>query len=83
MKLGIHSLPPEQIIKNAKKGGNITKELGIGVHSLTTEERSKIMTETNKQKWMCLETGYVTNSGALTKYQRKRGIDTSKRKQIE
>jgi len=83
MKVGIHGLSSEEIIKNAKKGGNITKELGIGVHSLTTEERSKTMTKTNKQKWMCLETGYVTNSGALTKYQRKRGIDISKRKRVE
>jgi hypothetical protein len=38
--------------------------------------------KTNSQKWMCLETNYITTSGALTHYQRKRGIDTSKRKQI-
>jgi hypothetical protein len=35
--------------------------------------------KTNSQKWKCTETGYVSNAGALTKYQRARGIDTSKR----
>ena len=38
---------------------------------------------TNLQKWMCLKTGFITNPGNLTKYQRARGIDTSKRKRIE
>jgi hypothetical protein len=32
---------------------------------------------------MCSETGYITTSGPLSIYQRKRGIDTSKRKRIE
>lgn len=35
------------------------------------------------EKWMCLETGFITNPGNLTRYQRARGIDTSKRKRIE
>jgi hypothetical protein len=39
--------------------------------------------KTNSQKWMCLETGYITTSGPLTSYQNARGIDTSKRKRIE
>jgi hypothetical protein len=34
---------------------------------------------TSSQKWQCTETGYVSNAGVLTLYQRKRGIDTSKR----
>ena len=37
---------------------------------------------TSSQKWMCLKTGHVTNSGALTSWQRHRGIDTSLRKRI-
>ena len=36
----------------------------------------------NSQRWMCVETGYITTSGPLTCYQRKRGIDTSKRVRI-
>jgi hypothetical protein len=34
---------------------------------------------TSSQKWQCTETGYVSNAGVLTLYQRHRGIDTSKR----
>jgi hypothetical protein len=37
----------------------------------------------SSQQWMCLETGFITNSGALTHYQRKRKIDTTKRKRID
>jgi hypothetical protein len=36
----------------------------------------------SSQRWMCLETGFITNAGNLTQYQRKRNIDTSKRKRI-
>jgi hypothetical protein len=36
----------------------------------------------NNQKWQCTETGYITNPGALTAYQRKRGIDSTKRVRI-
>ena len=39
--------------------------------------------KTNTQKWMCLETGYITNSGALTMYQKAKGIDTTKRERLE
>lgn len=35
------------------------------------------------QKWKCLETGFVSNPGNLTKYQKKRGIDVSKRIRID
>jgi len=33
----------------------------------------------NSQKWMCLETGMISTIGPLTRYQRVRGIDTSKK----
>jgi hypothetical protein len=75
---GIHSLTIEEKRDIGKK----CYELGLGVHGLTFEERSnnskKSVGITNSQKWMCLETGFITNSGALTKYQQARGIDTSK-----
>jgi hypothetical protein len=53
-----------------------------GIFSQTKEERSKRTTQTNYQKWMCLETGFITNAGNLSQYQKARGIDTSKRKRI-
>lgn len=34
---------------------------------------------TSSQRWQCTETGYVSNPASLSRYQRKRGIDTSKR----
>ena len=68
LKKGIHGIPKKQRSENSRRGGKIGGKLG-----------SKIM---NSQKWMCMETGYITTSGPLTKYQRKRGIDTSKRVRI-
>jgi hypothetical protein len=82
-KKGVHSLSKEETIKNATKGGKKAKELGLGIHAQTKEERSKICTRNNYQKWMCLETGFVTNAGTLSRYQKARGIDTSKRIRIE
>jgi hypothetical protein len=90
MKVGIHALTPEETIENAKKGGNKAKELGLGVHARTKEQIFEDGRKggliggktTSAQKWECLETEFVTNAGNLTKYQRARGIDTSKRKRI-
>ena len=90
MKVGIHGLSPEETLKNAKKGGNKVKKLGVGIHGRSKEEiiehgrmgGLKGGKTTSSQKWMCLETGFVTNAGNLTKYQRARGIDTSKRKRV-
>ena len=77
MKVGIHARSKEQKIEDGKKG------YSNGLASMTKEERQKIVVKTNSQKWMCLETGYITTSGPLTLYQNKRGINTSKRKLIE
>jgi general stress protein YciG len=84
--IGIFSLTPEQKTENAKKGGKLTYELGIGIHSQTPEQRSeggkKGGAISANQKWKCLETGFITNAGNLTKYQRARGIDTSQRVRV-
>jgi hypothetical protein len=81
-KIGIHSLTKEQRIENGRK----TKELDIGVHARTKEQMSedgrKGSKVTNSQRWMCTETGYISNSGGLSRYQKARGIDTSKRVRI-
>jgi hypothetical protein len=84
--LGIHGITKEKRIEYSKKGGKIggnrAKELGIGIHAFTPQQKSEVAKKTNSQKWMCLETGYITTSGPLTKYQRARGIDTTKRVRI-
>ena len=87
LKIGAYGRTKEQMIEDGRKGGNISAkknyENGIGFASISKEQRKEIVAKTNSQKWMCLETGYITTSGPLTKYQRARGIDTSKRKRLE
>ena len=76
----------EELIEWGKNCGNKTKELGIGIHGIPKEERVKNARKggliggknTSSQKWICLKTGYITNAGALTTFQKHRGIDTSK-----
>jgi len=79
---------------SGKINGQISYKLGTGIFSLTAEQRkeankkgglnggSKGAKKTNSQRWMCLETGFITNSGSLSRYQKARGIDTFKRKRI-
>jgi hypothetical protein len=92
--VGIHGRTKEQMCEDSKKGVKKRKELGIGIHGLTPEQRSensrkggkrggKIGSKkTNSQKWMCTETGFISTPGPLTRYQKARGIDTSKRRRI-
>jgi hypothetical protein len=80
---GVHGRTPEKMIEDAKKGAKRAKELGVGVFGFSREELSKNAKKGASQKWMCLETGFTTNAGNLTKYQRAKGIDTSKRKRIK
>lgn len=70
--------------KGAKTGigGKKAKELGVGIFALSKEQRSENAKITNSQKWMCLETGFITHPATLSKYQKARNIDTSKRKRI-
>lgn len=72
----------EKLSKAGKKGSAKNKENKVGIFSLNKEQLSENAKKANSQKWMCLETGYITNAGALSTYQKKRGIDTSKRKRI-
>jgi hypothetical protein len=82
-KTGIFSLTKEQRIEISKKSGMKSKELGLGVHGRTKEEMTEHGKKSSSQKWMCLETGYVTNAGALSTYQKHRNIDTSRRIRVE
>jgi len=81
-KTGIFSIEPEQHSQNSKKGGTKTKELGVGIFAIPPEKVQERNKKNALQRWECLETGFVTNAGNLTKYQRARGIDTSKRQRI-
>jgi hypothetical protein len=47
------------------------------------EHKRKIINQLNKKRWKCLETGFITNAGALSRYQRARGIDTLKRIKLD
>ena len=80
--LGVHGLTKDQRIENGSRGGTKSYELGLGVHALTKKQKSEIGRKTASQKWQCTKTGFVANAGNLTRYQRKRGIDTSNRKRI-
>jgi hypothetical protein len=81
--LGIYGISEEQRKKLGRKTGIYCKENGLGIFAETKEDRSKRTTQTNYQKWMCLETGFITNAGNLSRYQMKRGIDKSKRVRLE
>jgi hypothetical protein len=96
--IGIFALTKDERMEIGKKTGKKSKELGLGIFALTKEERKIISSNggkiggskggkkggktTGTQRWMCLETGYITTPGPLSKYQKARGIDTSKRKRI-
>jgi hypothetical protein len=45
-------------------------------------EKGRLHLSFNKQLWECLETGYVSTSGPLSRYQKSRGIDTSLRRKL-
>ena len=86
MKVGIHGMSMEKRIEIGRKNGLEHKKNNIGIFSRTSEQHSKDSSKgsknTNSQKWECLETEYITNAGALSTYQKARGIDTSKRVRI-
>lgn len=79
---GIFGQTPEQLSENGRKNALICKEKGAGIFSLSSEQLSENSKKSNFQKWMCTETKFITTAGALSRYQNKRGIDTSKRKRV-
>jgi hypothetical protein len=90
-KTGIFGRSPEKISEDAKNagkiGGNKNKENKTGVCGRSLEKMSEDGKKSGKvasaQKWQCTETGYVSNSGGLTCYQKARGIDISKRIKLD
>jgi hypothetical protein len=75
---GIFSLTIEEKRQIVKKNYEEKK----GIFSLTSEQMSETCKKVAAQRWMCTETGFITNSGCLSQYQKARGIDTSKRVRI-
>ncbi len=82
MGIGFYGNNKEFKIKNGQKSGSDNVVMKRGCFSLDKEKRTFVSKnaakKTNSQKWECAETGYVSNSGGLSNYQKARGIDTSK-----
>jgi len=69
--------------EDGRKAGKICYEKKVGIFAKTKEELSTQAVKTNSQKWKCLITGKISNVGALTRYQKARGIDISKKIRVE
>jgi hypothetical protein len=67
--------------------GEKMRDLKLGIHSLSSEEKAKYGAISGKtissRKYMCTETGFIANAGNLAKYQKKRNIDITKRIRLE
>lgn len=81
------SLPLSVANKHRSRGGQVSgksaHEQGYGMFALTEKERKNNSSRGGKSvsshKWMCLQTGHISNAAGLATYQKSRGIDTSKR----
>ena len=63
------SMTPEQRSERSRKAAA----------SRTQEQRSETLRKAASQKFQCTVTGFITNAGGLSSYQKARGIDTSNR----
>jgi ribosome recycling factor len=85
-KTGCFGITKEKRKEAIKKSHETAKKNKSGIYGLTKEKKTEIGKKAaktlNSQKWMCLETGFITSSGPLTCYQKARGIDIYKIKQI-
>ena len=64
--------------ERGKKGGYTTKSRGVGIFGVPANlhsQNSKIgIKNTNSQKWMCLEDGWISNSGGVGHHMKARGF---------
>jgi hypothetical protein len=85
--VGVFARSKEKHIEDSRKAGNKNKENKTGVCGQSLEKRretgKKSIKALNSQKWQCTETGYTSNSGGLTCYQKARGIDISNRIKVD
>jgi hypothetical protein len=73
---------PEQRSETARKANasrTPEQRREIARKAMTPEQRIEMGKKVAVQRWQCTVTGYITNAGNLSQYQRRRGIDTSKR----
>jgi len=80
------------MVRNAKKVHAEKNENGKSIRGLRYAERlhrekdelgrSVVAMRVNSQRWKCLVTGHISNSGGLSAYQKKRGIDTTQRERV-
>ena len=80
---GIFGMTPEERSEIGRKSGLKNKENATGICGMSKEQLSEIAKKTNAQRWECLETGHISSPTGLTRHQKNRGIDTTKRKRIE
>ena len=79
---GIFARTKEKMSEDSKKAGKKSYEMSVGVHGQSKEQLIELGKKTTSQKWKCTITGHISNPGGLSNYQKKRGIDTSKRKRV-
>jgi hypothetical protein len=90
-KIGMYARDKEQLRNDNAKGGKIMGQRHYqnktGLFGMSEEDKRKAQTNGGKvvgnQRWKCLVTGKITNVGALTRYQRARGIDISLREKVQ
>ena len=86
---GRANMTPEQRSESVRKGrANMTPEQRSEIARKTAanmnpEQRSEAGRKLASQRWQCTQTGFITNAGSLSNYQRARGIDTSKRVRLD
>ncbi len=81
--LGAKMQPRESKVLGGKKGGKSCYEQKKGMFSLTKEEKSEIAKNTINKRWKCTETGFISTVAGITKFQKRRGIDVSKREPVD
>ena len=90
-KIGMYARSKEQLSIDNAKGGKIMGEKHYqnktGLFGMSEEDKKKAQANGGKvignQRWRCLITGKISNTGALTRYQRSRGIDVSQRVRVD
>jgi hypothetical protein len=90
---GRASMTPEQRSESSKKArslqlsrsdpeqrSEISKKSYL---SKSLEQRSEMARKGGNQKFQCTVTGFINNAGALSRYQKAKGIDTSNRVRLD
>jgi len=71
----------EKMTADGKKGGKITGRANVELKrgafapGMAAKGGAAVASKLNSQKWQCLVTGHICNAGALSTYQKARGID--------